>query len=139
MSGQVRNFIYLAFLTEDGKLEKIYGKDIKSSDGQNTMDALGKNGSVLEQGIDEDGEKVLLFGKAAGYPMSDGRKSAALVAGISMEDLNKALFLESSDTLVYTHIINDEGNFVIRNAEAYRESYFERLREDFADGQEYDA
>lgn len=135
LSGEVRNFIYLAFLTEDGKMEKIYGKDVEMGDNHDVMISLSRDGSVVEQGVDEDGEKILLFGKAAGYPMSGGRKSAALIAGISMEDLNKELFLDTDNTMVYTHIINDEGKFVIRNAEAYRESYFDRIREEFGDGQ----
>ena len=29
LSGEVRNFTYLAFLTEDGRLEKIYGDDVQ--------------------------------------------------------------------------------------------------------------
>ena len=135
LSGEVRNFIYLAFLTEDGKMEKIYGKDVEMGDNHDVMISLSRDGSVVEQGVDEDGEKILLFGKAAGYPMSGGRKSAALIAGNSMEDLNKELFLDTDNTMVYTHIINDEGKFVIRNAEAYRESYFDRIREEFGDGQ----
>ncbi len=141
LSGEVRNFIYMAFLTEDGRLEKIYGDDIDVVDGkeEEIKASLIRDGNILEQGVNKDGEKILLFGKAAAYPMSDGRKSAALVAGISMEVLNDALFLDSVDTLVYTHIINAEGNFVIRNAEAYRESYFERIREEFSDGQAKDA
>jgi len=141
LSGEIRDFIYLAFLTEDGQLEKIYGKDIKVNENEKkeVMPSLQRDGNAVEQGVDEAGEKVVLFGKAAGYPMADGKKSAALVAGISVETLNKALFLDSVDTLIYTHIINLEGDFIIRNAEAYRDSYFERIREEFGDRQEKDA
>lgn len=141
LSGEVRNFTYLAFLTEDGRLEKIYGDDVQIVEAEDgaLMASLKKDGNILEQGIDGTGEKVLLFGKKAAYPMSDGGKSAALVAGISMEVLNKALFLDSEEALVYTHIVSTEGNFVIRNAEAYRENYFDRIREEFRDGQARDA
>lgn len=84
--------MYLAFLTEDGELEKVYGSDLHFNNSDGAIKALNKNGSLIEQGIDDAGEKVLLFGKAVACPMSGGRKSAGLVAGIEMETLNQELF-----------------------------------------------
>ncbi len=139
LNGEVRNFVYLAFLTEDGELEKVYGSDLHFNNSDGAIKALNKNGSLIEQGIDDAGEKVLLFGKAVACPMSGGRKSAGLVAGIEMETLNQELFLDTDDTQIYTHIINQKGEFVIRNGEAYRESYFQRLIEEFGDDKKADA
>ena len=67
--------------------------------------------------------------------MEEGEESLALVAGVSMEYLNEALYLDENDEQVYSHIIDKKGNFVIRNGGAYRNSYFERVREVYG---EYD-
>ena len=49
-----------------------------------------------------------------------------------MEQLNEALVLEEENALVYSHIIQRDGNFVVRNGEAYQNSYFDRIRESFS-------
>lgn len=135
-SAEVRNFVYLGFYTEDGKLEKIFGEDVESAEISDKVSILHRDGHIVEQGVGEYGEKILLLGSEADYPMADGGYSIALVAGIEMEELNDALFLYNEDAIVYTHIIDAEGRFVIRNSDAYRESYFERIREEFGEGQE---
>ncbi len=127
-----RNFTYMGFFTEEGGLEQIYGNEVNLVSSDDIMFSLEQNGSMVEQGIDKDNQKVLLLGAEAYYPLADGRKSCALVVGVSMEYLNSALFLEENedeDGQVYSHIIDKNGNFVIRNAGAYRNSYFERIRE----------
>ncbi len=127
-----RNFTYIGFFTEEGGLEQIYGNEVNLVSSDDIMFSLEQNGSMVEQGIDKDNQKVLLLGAEAYYPLADGRKSCALVVGVSMEYLNSALFLEENedeDGQVYSHIIDKNGNFVIRNAGAYRNSYFERIRE----------
>ena len=127
-----RNFTYMGFFTEDGGLEQIYGGNVEMVSSDDVMLSLEQNGSMVEQGIDKEDQKVLLLGTEAYYPLTDGRKSCALVVGVSMEYLNSALFLEENedeDGQVYSHVIDKNGNFVIRNAGAYRNSYFDRIRE----------
>ena len=138
-SAEVRNFIYLGFYTEDGRLEKISGEDVESVEINDKAALLSRDGYIIEQGVGEYGEKVLLLGIEAEYPMANGRKSTGLVAGIEMEELNDALFLYNEDAIVYTHIIDSEGRFVIRNSDAFRESYFDRIREEFGGDQEKNA
>lgn len=129
-SAEVREFAYLGFYTEDGKLEKIYGEDVSKDAGEDMAESLKRDGNIVDHGLFESGEKILLLGCAAEYPMADGRHSTALVAGIQMEELNNALFLYDESAIVYTHIIDSEGMFVIRNSDAFRESYFERIEEE---------
>lgn len=130
-SAEVRNFDYLGFYTPDGELTTIYGKEMEISNHENFQKALEKNESVVEQGVDEDGEHILLLGQAAGYPMKDGTKSIAIVAGISMEYLNNALFLDTEGATVFSHIIDKDGEFIIRNSGEFRDSYYDRIREKF--------
>lgn len=132
VSGEIRNFTFLGFYGADGGLEIIYGEDVKISDSnEDIVQSLHKNGNLVAYGQNNDGEKVLLLGKAASYTMANGDKSEALIAGISMEYLNQALFLEENEGVAYSHIIDKNGNFVIRNSDAFRESYFERISEQY--------
>lgn len=131
ISGEVRNFLFLGLLAEDGEIETIYGKNMILSENPDTMISLESEGDIVTQGIDEDGNKILILGKTAEYPMKDGGKSVALIAGISMEYLNEALFLNSDDAMLYSHIIDWDGSFVVRNADAYRENYFERMKAEY--------
>ena len=63
--------------------------------------------------------------------MGNGNTSAALVAGLPMDYLGMVLFLNENDAMVYSHIIDGEGNFVVRSADAFRENYFTRMQEQF--------
>ena len=127
---KVRSFSYLGFYTEEGELEEIYGEDLEFvSDKDAIKESLEENGNIVEQGIGRQGEKILILGKSANYRMKDGSKSAALVVGVTMDYLNKALFLENQEKRVNTHIIDGNGDFIIRTGQAYKNNYFERLRE----------
>lgn len=130
-SAEVRSFTYLGLYSAEGTLEDIYGNGVEIKHKDSLMDTLNTNGSIVEQGVDKNGNKILILGKQADYPMKDGNKSAALVIGISMEYLNEALFLYTDDAMIFSHIIDEDGSFIIRNADAYRESYFERIKEEF--------
>lgn len=130
-SAEVRNFVYLGFYTEAGELQSIYGGDVEFVGEDDAIDLLQTNGYVIKRGLDEDGEKLLLLGKPAEYPLEDGSKSVLLVAGVSMDYLNEALFFDDGNANVYSHIIDTDGEFVIRNADAFRENYFQRIEEKF--------
>lgn len=131
LSASIRNFSFLGFYTEDGELETIYGKKVKLS-GKNNIDLfLKENANIVERGFDQDGERILLLGEKAEYLTKDGKTSRALVAGIPMEYMNKALFLDTEGSNVYSHIIDKNGEFVIRNSDAFRENYFDRMKEEY--------
>jgi len=129
----VRNFDYVGFLTKEGILSKIYGEELEIFSDFDARAKVEKNGHLVGMGINSGGDKFLLLGQPAAYPMAEGEESMALVAGVSMEYLNEALFLDEKDGQVYSHIIDKEGNFVIRNGDAYRDSYFERVRAVYGD------
>lgn len=131
ISAEIRNFSYLGLYSEDGEIEVIYGDNIEIVDMADMENFLNSDSDLVTQGRTPDGEKVLLLGKKAAYPMDNGRTSAALIIGIPMEYLDHALFEYDNDVVLYFHIIDNNGNFIIRNADAYRENYFDRIREKF--------
>lgn len=130
-SAEVRNFIYLGFYTESGELQSIYGGDVEFVGEDDVTDLLQANGKVIKRGINEDGETILLLGKPAHYPLEDGSSSVLLVAGISMEYLDEALFLDDAGANAYSHIIDTDGVFVIRSSGEFRNNYFQRIEEKF--------
>ncbi len=132
-SADIRGFSYLALYAEDGSIEEIFGDKIQIKNVDLMKSLLEEDGYIVAQGINESGEKYLMLGKAADYPMKDGEKSVAIIAGIPMEYLNKALFLYEDDSMIYSHIIDMDGTFLIRNGDAYRNSYFERIESEYTD------
>lgn len=130
LRAEVRNFSYLGFLTEEGELVEIYGGDVKLKGGDDVIASLREDGNIVTEGKRGPEEKMLLLGKEASYPM-EGGESISLIAGVPMEYLNDAMFLDEDETLTYSHVIDKDGNFVIRNADAFRESYFDRIRETY--------
>ncbi len=114
-SARVRNFTYLGFLTEDGELETVYGNDM-IVDSKGIVAGLAEDKIIAETGVDSKGGKCLLLGHSVKYPLADGGKSVAMVAGISAEYLSGVLFAETDDEVIYTHIINENGDYVIRNS-----------------------
>lgn len=131
LSAEIRNFIYLGLMAEDGAVQVIYGDELEIFEIDEAMASLKEDGNLVTQGQAERERKILVLGKSADYPMKEGKKSIALLAGVDMEYLNEILFLDENDAVVYSHIIDKKGNFVIRNSDAYRENYFERIVERF--------
>ncbi len=126
LNGQVRGFEYLALYSKEGNMELVYGDEVKIEE-DNFLESLNQDGNIVAMGTDSAGARMLILGKPASYPRGDGGESVALLAGIPMDYLKEALFLDSSDTMVYSHVINAEGNYVIRSGDAFRESYYDRI------------
>ncbi len=127
VSAEVRGFSSLDMLSEDGEIESVYGNMISIVGTDDIIDRLKQNNDFVTHGFNKDGEEVLIFGITANYRMANGKKSIALVAGIPMEELNAALFLKTDDSGMYFHIIDNNGNFIIKNANVSYENYFDHV------------
>lgn len=127
-SANIRGFEYLALWGEDGTVEILYGNPLKVSEQSAFLASMSEEEDMVTVGRDENGEGILLLGIPATYPMENGNKSAALVAGMTVEDIQKILAMDKEGDLVYSHIIRQDGTFVIRSGDAFRENYFDRLR-----------
>ncbi len=130
ISAEVRKFSSLAFYAEDGEIETVYGEKIELVDNSEVMLSLNEEGELVTRGVNEAGDKVLVLGKIAHYPMKNGKTSKILLIGIPMEYLNDNMYLHVNDAVVYSHLIDQDGSFIIRNGDAFRESYFSRLEDE---------
>lgn len=134
ISAGVRNFPFLGIYAEDGTCEIVCGSPVDIVDEEEFWSSLKESGDCVTNGTSEDGERLLLLGCEAYYPMKDGRTGIALVAGIPMSYLEEVLVLDGDNAIMYSHIIHKDGSYVVRSGDAFRESYFDRIMEEF---QEY--
>ena len=127
ISADVRDFYSAALLSVDGKIETVYGTPIELIDNyHNIMDSLENDGNVVAQG--QSGEdRLFVVGCRAVYEMSDGDKSVALIVAIPMESLQQDLFVESESSLLYSHIVDSNGNYIIRHGNAFSKSFFDKV------------
>ena len=130
-SARIRGFEYLALYAMDGNSELLYGRPVVMSDQELFLRALSNNEPRVTDATCSDGTKLLLLGVSAGYPMENGQESVALVAGIPMDEIKNILALDEEGALVYSHIIRLDSSYVIRSGDAFRDSYFERIRSVF--------
>lgn len=134
ISAEIRDFRYLGLYTKAGERDTIYGEPIEADKQSELLEMLQKSDIRISSGINANGEKLFLLGKEVAYPMKNGGVSDVLVIGIPMDSLAQMLALDEKEAILFSHIINKNGDFIIRSSEAYRDSYFERIREEF---QEY--
>lgn len=130
-SAQARGFDYLAFYSNEGAFEMLYGNLVALTDPESFMNSIQNGQKKLAVSTEANGDKVVLMGIPAQYTMSDGGTSLALVAGLPADYIKDTLSLDENDSLVYSHIIRRDGSYVIRSGDAFRESYFDRLRATF--------
>lgn len=131
--GQIREFDYLALYDENGNFEMIYGETIEPIHPEPFLESLSSGDKKVSIALNESGEGVLLMGIPVSYPLSDGSRSIALVAGLPIEYINEILSLDESDSLTYSHIIRRDGSYVIRSVEEYGDNYFDRIEGVFSD------
>ena len=127
-SAQARDFTCLGFYSDDGTFEMLYGSDIQITDPAPFLASLRGGEKKVAVGTDASGDKLVLMGVPAGYTMDGGGKSVALVAGLPVEYISETLALNTTDSVVYSYIIRQDGSFVIRSTEAFQDSYFEQIR-----------
>lgn len=130
-SAEVRDFEYLALGSEERTEDVLYGRSLQILEEDAFFSALDAGEEKVTVGIDKNGERVLLLGIPAVYPMKNGGMSSSLVAGISIENIKSILALDEEDALVFSHVVLKDGTFVIRSGDAVRDNYFTRIREMF--------
>ena len=130
---QARDFAYVGFYGMDGTLEMLYGGQISIADPQPFLDSLKGGERKVSIGTNSQGEKVMLLGWPSPHPAAQVHNCAALVVGLPVEYISDNLALDENGDRAYSYIIRKDGSFVIRAADAYRNSYFERVRAAYGD------
>lgn len=128
---EIRDFKFMGLYTEEGDCDLIYGEPVKVSNQDEFFRMIGNDDTRISSGVNASGEKFFLLGKTVDYPMKDGNISDALVVGVPVDTLENMLALDEKEAILFSHIIAEDGDFIIRSGEAYRDSYFERILAEF--------
>ena len=126
--GRSRDFDYMAFLKTDGTFEMLYGSELTVSNSDPFLDSLREGENKVTVGLNAEGEKVVLLGVPSSHSSSEEYPCAGLVAGLPVSYISEHLSLDENNDQVYSFIIRRDGSFVLRTADAYGNSYFERAR-----------
>ena len=133
-SSQARGFQQLGLLSYDGEFEMLQGEQLQITDPKPFIESLQEGKMKAAVGTDEDGDNVVLLGVPADYLLADGKTTAlALVGTVDVGYITDTLSLEANDSMVYSFVIREDGSFVIRTGNAYRDSYFERVEDLYTD------
>ena len=84
-SADLRNFSYLGLCTREGIVEELYGGDLKFLDDEETWASLMADGTLVTEAVTSDGDKVLVLGMEAAYPMKNDQVSDILIVRLPME------------------------------------------------------
>ena len=142
-----KGFEYLAFYTDEGDFQIIYGPKVVPEVPQALHRSVMGGKDNVSAGQDEHGERVVLIGVPAAYDIGEGRKSAALVAGLPADYLDDALAVNVDSSMVDYSIIRTDGTVIMQNADVAKSNYFDkadwedeyvsRLRESMENGEDY--
>lgn len=127
LCAKVRNFSYMALCKKDGTSDVIYGDALQLDQKSEFLEMLNRDDLKVSTGRNVKGEKLFLIAVEVQYPMLDNDTSEMLVVGMPIDFLVETLRLDEEGEELLSHIIDKNGDFVIRSGEAYRESYFDRI------------
>ena len=133
-NAQIRGFESLAYYYDDGSYEMIFGEHVRLIDPDLFLDAMKNGRRDVCVGINDKEERFAIIGVPFTIDTEDSNKKCiAMVGRMPIEYISNTLSLDIDDTLVYSFVVREDGTFVIRSYDAYRNNYFERVNELYED------
>lgn len=126
-SAEVRGFSFLGLYTVDGEVDVLLGEDVTLVNPEPFIASLNQDDPKVALGVTASGEKLLMIGISTVYPMPEGQICTALVAGLPLETLNEEMSLSEDETLIYSNIIQKNGDYVLHNTDDDSDNYFDRM------------
>ena len=127
---RARGFEYLAFYTEDGQFEMIYGPQLDLRLASSFQAALHRGEEQVGAGMDVNGREVVMLAVPARYAAQNGQTSLALVAGMPTQSLNKRLTVNMDRSMADYSIIRRDGSMIIRGGGLEEtDNYFDHARQ----------
>lgn len=120
-------FEYLAFYTDDGRFQMLYGSQVTADVPENLDRSVREGRYNVCAGKDAKGTQIVLMGIPAAYPMEDGGASIGLVAGLSSSSLRDTLDNNIQSSIMEYAIIRDDGSYVLHDSSIEEDNYFERV------------
>jgi len=124
----IRGFESLAYYFEDGSYVTLYGEQVKPIDPDLFMKSMKNKERRISVGINSQGEGSAVIGVPFEITMDNNRVCLAMIGNMPFEYIGETLSLDYEDSLIYSFVIQKDGNYVVRTADADTASYFERVR-----------
>ncbi len=137
-NAKIRGFEALSYYFADGSYKTIYGTQVEAVDSDLFMESMKKGERKISVAADVRGERAAVIGVPFEIEMEDGRTCLALVGKMPFDYISETLSLDEEEALIYSYVIRKDGTFIVRSANASRETYFDRIRAlyDEVDGME---
>ncbi|NBH71374.1 hybrid sensor histidine kinase/response regulator [Clostridiaceae bacterium] len=132
-NARARGFEYLAFYSDEGDFEMIYGEPVELCDPQPFLDSLNDGEKKVAVGKDVNGRDIVLMGVSTEYSMGEGRRCTALVAGLPLSYIKETLFFNQDIAMEYYFIIRRDGSFIATSEDVEDNTYFERVQNLYED------
>lgn len=126
-NGQSRGYASMAYCRGDGSLEMIYGEEVTPSSTAMLLSSMEKGKQVISIGYDRKDAQVVLVCAPLKTSVPGLEDCKGLIGVLPISYIAETLSLEENNTLVYSIVIRGDGSFVVRNAGAVRENYFDRV------------
>ena len=132
-SARSREFVYLSLCNTQGETDVLYGEEVEILGLEDFLTAMNGGERKVTIGRTASGDHLLIYGVSVGYPVSqgypmrDGSRCTALLTGVPIQNLNDAMALGLNEDLVFSHIIQSDGTFILRNADSTGDNYYDWL------------
>ncbi len=126
-AAELRGFEYLAFYSADGTLDVIYGGEATLEDPGPFFSDLNRGNKKIAVAGSQSESKLALLGLPDSCLKDIDESFVALIAGLPASSISETLALDVSNSPVYSHIIRIDGSYVVRNGDAFRNNYFDRI------------
>ena len=128
LNARARGIDYLGFYREDGTFDMVYGEELTVTDPAPFRQSLIKGERKVAIGSDGRGNVVVLLGAPAAHDPTEDNPCAGLVGALPVSYLSETLSLNEDNENFYSFIIREDGSFIVRSADVYRDNYFDRVR-----------
>lgn len=118
---EMMEFTHMFLLDTEGGEEMLYGDAVEVENLDGFIRALNNNETIVTAGRTAGGDTVLLYGISVGYPTGDGYPMpngghcTALVVGVPLSNLEKALVLGLDQSLIFSHVLRTDGSYLINS------------------------
>lgn len=133
-SADIRGFTHCGVYTDKDKLELICGNPLTLLNPEPFYQSLKNGEKKAASAYSEDGTLILLIGVPASYPWADQTHTISLIVGLPMEYINEAMLLDSGEGSVYSHMIQKDGSYVLRDKGNQSDNYYTYLKNEASFG-----
>ncbi|MCR5273289.1 MAG: response regulator [Lachnospiraceae bacterium] len=111
----------------NGDMQLIEGEELTNFGSKDYIISTLVDGKKAVATGENNTEKLVLYCVPAHINMENGAVSVGLIWARSLDSFLEMMNLTSEDSLVFYHIIREDGSYVIANKDAIEGSYFNKL------------